>query len=121
MVVLVNSGTASAAEILSGAVQDHDIGLIVGTPTWGKGLVQTVYGLSYGAGLALTTAKYYTPSGRLIQRDYTSYYDYYTHGDPADGEENATRPRGNVTFSLGVDGSRSIVGTWEGEPIDLAD
>lgn len=81
VVVLVNRGTASAAEILSGAVQDHDVGLVVGTPTWGKGLVQTVYSLSYGAGLALTTAKYYTPSGRLIQRDYTSFYDYYNY-DP---------------------------------------
>jgi len=79
VVVLVNGGTASAAEILSGAIQDHDVGIIVGTPTWGKGLVQTVYSLSYGAGLALTTAKYYTPSGRLIQRDYTSYYDYYNY------------------------------------------
>ncbi|NJL29544.1 MAG: S41 family peptidase [Thermoanaerobaculia bacterium] len=79
LVVLVNDGTASAAEILSGAIQDHDVGLVAGTPTWGKGLVQTVYNLSYGAGVALTTAKYYTPSGRLIQRDYSSYYDYYTH------------------------------------------
>ncbi|MCP4662300.1 MAG: S41 family peptidase, partial [bacterium] len=59
-----------------GAIQDHDIGLVVGTSTWGKGLVQTVYNLSYGTGLALTTAKYYTPSGRLIQRDYSSYFDY---------------------------------------------
>jgi len=81
VVVLVNEGTASAAEILSGAIQDHDMGLVVGTPSWGKGLVQTVYNLSYGAGLALTTAKYYTPSGRLIQRDYSSYFDYYTHAD----------------------------------------
>lgn len=79
IVVLVNSGTASAAEILAGAIQDHDIGIIAGSPTWGKGLVQTVYSLSYGAGLALTTAKYYTPSGRLIQRDYSSYYDYYAY------------------------------------------
>lgn len=79
VVVLVNSGTASAAEILSGAIQDHDVGLIVGTPTWGKGLVQTVYSLSYGAGLALTTARYYTPSGRLIQRDYSSPFDYYAY------------------------------------------
>lgn len=86
VVVIVNRGTASAAEILSGAVQDHDIGLVVGTPTWGKGLVQTVYSLSYGAGLALTTAKYYTPSGRLIQRDYTSFYDYYNY-DPLEGEK----------------------------------
>ena len=81
VVVLVSSATASAAEILAGAIQDHDIGLIVGTPTWGKGLVQTVYSLSYGAGLALTTAKYYTPSGRLIQRDYTSWFDYANHGN----------------------------------------
>ncbi|HVR98873.1 MAG TPA: S41 family peptidase [Thermoanaerobaculia bacterium] len=79
VVVLVNEGSASASEIVAGAVQDHDRGLIVGTPSWGKGLVQTVYNLSYGAAIALTTAKYYTPSGRLIQRDYTSYYDYYTH------------------------------------------
>ncbi len=82
VVVLVNEGTASASEILSGAIQDHDVGLVVGTPSWGKGLVQTVYGLSYGAGLALTTAKYYTPSGRLIQRDYSSFYDYYAHVEP---------------------------------------
>jgi carboxyl-terminal processing protease len=86
VVVLINEGTASASEILSGAIQDHDRGLVVGTPSWGKGLVQTVYNLSYGAGLALTTAKYYTPSGRLIQRDYTSYYDYYTHADAGSPE-----------------------------------
>jgi carboxyl-terminal processing protease len=86
VVVLVNAGTASAAEILSGAIQDHDVGLIVGTPTWGKGLVQTVYSLSYGAGLALTTAKYYTPAGRLIQRDYSSFFDYYNY-DPLTGQE----------------------------------
>ncbi len=88
VVVLVNSGTASASEILSGGIQDHDIGLVVGTPTWGKGLVQTVYGLSYGAGLALTTAKYYTPSGRLIQRDYSSYFDYYTRNGLEPGDDN---------------------------------
>ena len=81
LVVLVGENTASAAEILAGAIQDHDIGLIVGSPTWGKGLVQTVYTLSYGAGLALTTAKYYTPSGRLIQRDYSSWFDYATHAN----------------------------------------
>jgi carboxyl-terminal processing protease len=86
VVVLVNEGTASASEIFSGALQDHDRGLVVGTPSWGKGLVQTVYNLSYGAGLALTTAKYYTPAGRLIQRDYSSYYDYYTHADAGSPE-----------------------------------
>jgi carboxyl-terminal processing protease len=79
LVVLVNRGTASAAEIVAGAIQDHDRGLVVGETTFGKGLVQTVYPLSNDTGLALTTAKYYTPSGRLIQRDYSSVslYDYY--------------------------------------------
>ena len=79
IVVLVNRGTASAAEIVAGAIQDHDRGLIAGETTFGKGLVQTVYPLSENTGLALTTAKYYTPSGRLIQRDYNgvSLYDYY--------------------------------------------
>ncbi|MGH9475375.1 MAG: S41 family peptidase [Terriglobales bacterium] len=79
LVVLVNSMTASAAEIVSGAVQDHDRGLIVGQTTFGKGLVQTVMRLGGGTGLALTTAHYYTPSGRLIQRPYegVSLYDYF--------------------------------------------
>lgn len=84
IVVLVNSGSASAAEILAGAIQDHDLGIVVGTPTWGKGLVQTVYNLPGDAALALTTARYYTPAGRLIQRDYSSWYDYYSRGDRAD-------------------------------------
>ena len=79
VVVLVNRNTASAAEIVSGALQDHDRALIVGETTFGKGLVQTVYNLSENTGLALTTYHYYTPSGRLIQRNYegVSLYDYY--------------------------------------------
>ena len=96
VVVLVNGGSASASEIVSGAIQDHDVGLVVGESTWGKGLVQTVYELSYGAGLALTTARYYTPAGRLIQRDYSSYWDYYTgydaNGDSADQDGEESRP-----------------------------
>ena len=85
IVVVVNRGTASAAEIVSGALQDHDRALIVGETTFGKGLVQTVYNLSENTGLALTTYHYYTPSGRLIQRNYTgvSLYDYYSHGGTA--------------------------------------
>ena len=81
IVVLVNRDTASAAEIVSGALQDHDRALIVGETTFGKGLVQTVYNLSEDTGLALTTYHYYTPSGRLIQRNYAgvSLYDYYNH------------------------------------------
>ena len=79
IVVVVNRNTASAAEIVSGALQDHDRALIVGETTFGKGLVQTVYNLSENTGLALTTYHYYTPSGRLIQRNYAgvSLYDYY--------------------------------------------
>lgn len=78
LVVLINRGSASASEIVAGAVQDHDRGLLLGTTTWGKGLVQSVYNLSNDCGLALTTARYYTPSGRQIQRDYrSSYYEYY--------------------------------------------
>ena len=85
IVVLVNRGTASAAEIVSGALQDHDRALIVGETTFGKGLVQTVYNLSENTGLALTTYHYYTPSGRLIQRNYSgiSLYDYFSHGGTA--------------------------------------
>jgi carboxyl-terminal processing protease len=79
IVVIVNNRSASASEIVSGALQDHDRGWILGDNTFGKGLVQTVYPLTENTGLALTTAKYYTPSGRLIQRDYSSvsFFDYY--------------------------------------------
>ncbi len=83
IVVVVNRGTASAAEIVSGALQDHDRGWILGETTFGKGLVQTVFPMDDNTGLALTTAHYYTPSGRLIQRDYSniSFLDYYTHSN----------------------------------------
>jgi len=83
IVVLVNRFSASAAEIVSGALQDHDRAWILGENTFGKGLVQTVFPLQENTGLALTTAKYYTPSGRLIQRDYShiSFFDYYNHKD----------------------------------------
>lgn len=82
LVILVNESTASASEIVAGAMQDHDRALIVGQTSFGKGLVQSIIPLEYGAGLTLTSAKYYTPSGRLIQRDYSNggFYDYYTHG-----------------------------------------
>jgi carboxyl-terminal processing protease len=85
IVVLVNRNTASAAEIVSGALQDHDRALIVGETTFGKGLVQTVFNTLEDTGLALTTYHYYTPSGRLIQRDYNgvSAYDYFFVRDDA--------------------------------------
>jgi len=83
VVVLVNRDSASAAEIVAGALQDHDRAWIMGDKTFGKGLVQTVYPLVENTGLALTTARYYTPSGRLIQRDYAnrSFFDYYYRKD----------------------------------------
>ena len=86
IVVLVNRGTASAAEILSGALQDHDRAWIFGEPTFGKGLVQAPFMLSGNSAVLLTIAKYYTPSGRLIQRDYshTGLYEYLNR----DGGEN---------------------------------
>lgn len=79
LVVLVNGATASASEIVTAAIQEHDRGLVVGEPTFGKALVQTIMPLPFGTGLTLTTAKYLTPSGRLIQRTYNnlSFYDYY--------------------------------------------
>lgn len=82
LVILINEATASASEIVAGAMQDHDRALIVGKTSFGKGLVQSIIPLDQGAGLTLTSAKYFTPSGRLIQRDYSngSLYDYYTHG-----------------------------------------
>ena len=98
LVILVNESTASASEIVAGAMQDHDRALIVGQTSFGKGLVQSIIPLYYGTGLTLTSAKYYTPSGRLIQRDYSDggLYDYYTHGGSKrlDQKQDDSRPVG---------------------------
>lgn len=98
LIVIVNRGSASASEIVAGAVQDHDRGLVVGQRTWGKGLVQSVYTLPYGAGLALTTARYYTPSGRWIQRDYSDLLSYVNPEEPV-GTEEAPRKTGEVFYT----------------------
>lgn len=84
LVVLVDPHSASASEIVAGSIQDHDRGLIVGETSFGKGLVQSAFPLSEDTALWLTTAKYYTPSGRLIQRDYktVSLYDYIYNPKP---------------------------------------
>jgi len=96
LVILINENTASASEIVAGAMQDHDRALIVGQTSFGKGLVQSIIPLEYGAGLTLTSAKYYTPSGRLIQRDYSNggFYDYYTHGGVSRQDQKEEKPAG---------------------------
>ncbi len=96
MVVLVNRSTASASEILAGALQDHDRALIVGENTFGKGLVQNPFPLEYGSMLLLTIAKYETPSGRLIQKDYSdgNLYSYYTNGGTLQDEKQPQKPKG---------------------------
>jgi len=95
VVVLVNGDTASAAEIVAGALQDHDRGLIIGETTFGKGLVQFPFQLDYDSALLLTIAKYFTPSGRLIQRDYSNggNYSYYFPGGLASEKNNQTTPQ----------------------------
>jgi carboxyl-terminal processing protease len=96
LVILINENTASASEIVAGAMQDHDRAVIVGQTSFGKGLVQSIIPLEYGAGLTLTSAKYFTPSGRLIQRDYTNggFYDYYTHGAGVGRPAEPAKPSG---------------------------
>ncbi|HUD99298.1 MAG TPA: S41 family peptidase [Bryobacteraceae bacterium] len=88
VVVLVNRNTASASEIVAGALQDHDRAWVMGENTFGKGLVQAQFPLSEDAALLLTIARYYTPSGRLIQRDYShrSFFDYYYHNRQEDAQ-----------------------------------
>jgi carboxyl-terminal processing protease len=112
LVILVNGNTASASEIVSGAMQDHDRALIVGQTTFGKGLVQGIFQLEYGTGLTLTTAKYYTPSGRLIQRDYSneSFYDYYTKGGLGSQDSKTPKPILPSGPESHTDSGRSVFG-----------
>jgi carboxyl-terminal processing protease len=111
LVILINESTASASEIVAGAMQDHDRAVIVGQTSFGKGLVQSIIPLEHGAGLTLTSAKYYTPSGRLIQRDYTEggFYDYYTHGGGVAREpkQEPAKPAGPETKT---DTGRAVYG-----------
>ncbi|HEV8590266.1 MAG TPA: S41 family peptidase [Pyrinomonadaceae bacterium] len=109
LVILVNEYTASASEIVAGAIQDHDRGLIVGQTSFGKGLVQSIIRLDGGAGLTLTSAYYYTPSGRLIQRDYSdgSFYNYIFRGGTL--RENSTPPKPNGP-AMRTDTGRTVYG-----------
>jgi carboxyl-terminal processing protease len=103
LVVLINGQTASASEIVAGAIQDHDRGLIVGETSFGKGLVQTQFPLTEDTALLLTTARYYTPSGRLIQRDYKniSLYDYHYNPQPPRQPEVKLTDTGRQVFGEG--------------------
>lgn len=109
LVVLVNEYSASASEIVAGAIQDHDRGLIVGQTSFGKGLVQTIIRLDHGAGLTLTSAYYYTPSGRLIQRDFSdgSLYNYIFRGGTLRENNAPPRPNGPATRT---DTGRTVYG-----------
>jgi carboxyl-terminal processing protease len=101
LVILINRNSASASEIVAGAIQDHGRGLIVGETSFGKGLVQRIFQLPFNTGLTLTTARYYTPYGRSLQRDYSngSLYDYYTRHDP---EENQPPNNRNLESPLAL-------------------
>jgi carboxyl-terminal processing protease len=103
LIVLINGQSASASEIVAGSIQDHDRGLVVGETSFGKGLVQTQYPLSEDTALLLTTARYYTPSGRLIQRDYKniSLYDYHYNPKPPRAPEVKLTDSGRQVFGQG--------------------
>ena len=110
VVVLVNGETASAAEIVAGALQDHDRALIIGETTFGKGLVQFPFQLDYDSALLLTIAKYFTPSGRLIQRDYSGggFYNYYFPGGLAAEKNN--QPAQQTGPESHTDSGRAVYG-----------
>ncbi len=107
LIVMINGGSASASEIVAGAIQDYSRGLVIGSDSFGKGLVQRMFRLPFGTGLTLTTARYYTPFGRSLQRDYSSgsIYDYYSHNDASPEEpetDSKPKPAGNpVTTANG--------------------
>ncbi len=106
LVIMVNGRSASASEIVAAAIQDHDRGLVAGETSFGKGLVQSMFGLSDDTALWLTTAKYYTPSGRLIQRDYktTSLFNYlYNPTLPKNPEVKLTDTGRQVRSGGGID------------------
>jgi carboxyl-terminal processing protease len=113
MVVLANRSSASAAEIVSGALQDHDRAVIVGETTFGKALVQSVYQISEGAGLALTTARYYTPSGRLIQRPWDGTFDEYLNYGLKDQSVEGEHATAQLRYT---DSGRKVYGGGGVEP-----
>ncbi len=113
MITLVNRNSASASEIVSGALQDHDRSLIVGETTFGKALVQSVYRVSQGAGVAVTTARYYTPSGRLIQRAWDGTFDEYLTYTLREQDPNKAHKTDDLKFT---DGGRKVYSGGGVEP-----
>lgn len=113
VVVLVNRNSASASEIVSGALQDHDRGLVVGETTFGKALVQSVYRIAEGAGVAVTTGRYYTPSGRLIQRPWDGSFDEYLTYSLRDQTEDRDRSAAEMKLT---DSGRKVYGGGGIEP-----
>jgi carboxyl-terminal processing protease len=112
IVVLVNEGSASAAEIIAGALQDHDRAVVVGTPTFGKGLVQTLFTLGENVALKLTTARWYTPSGRTIQRtakDEEDQFELAAHDSGTGAVDDSTRPVYHTDAGRTVRGGGGIV------------
>lgn len=112
LVVLVNRNSASASEIVAGAIQDHDRGLIVGETTFGKALVQSIFRVSQEAGLALTTARYFTPSGRMIQRPWDETFDEYVTYSLRDQKP----PEHDISERQLTDGGREVFGGGGIEP-----
>jgi carboxyl-terminal processing protease len=108
LVVLVNGGTASAAEIITGALQDHDRAVVVGTPTFGKGLVQSLWQLTPETALKLTTARWYTPSGRTIQRKSKSEDDQVAQAEAAELGRDTTKVDSSLVFH--TDHGRTVLG-----------
>ena len=113
LIVLVNRGSASASEIVTGAMQDHDRGLIVGETTFGKALVQSVYRISGDAAVALTTAHYYTPSGRVIQRPWDASFDEYLTYAFRDQAASRPHPASELRYT---DANRKVYGGGGIEP-----
>ncbi len=117
--VLINGGSASASEILTGAIQDHDRGIVVGTPSFGKGLVQTVVPLSFNTSLKLTTAKYYTPSGRCIQKIDYSKNKVFTEHNLIKKLEYKTDNKRSVFSSGGILPDTTVPERAESEQIEF--
>jgi carboxyl-terminal processing protease len=113
LIVLTSRMSASASEIVTGAMQDHDRGLVIGETTFGKALVQSVYPISEGAAVALTTAHYYTPSGRLIQRPWDGSFDEYLTYTQRD--QSGSRPHSASELKY-TDGGRKVYGGGGIEP-----